>query len=236
MLLFLLPLIFLSAPSARAQGSDRTGEGQPAPEARPSDQPEIMSAAELMCHIKKGANIPDRLAQETAENITNALKMIKFPPGKFTRISLLHFMAQVIKESSGGRFMTELRPRSRNNTGYGYIQVTGRANLRQAEQCINRIQPGLGVGIASNPEAKLGRHAPNKQLAALASLCWWDANIVKNDRHNRFALGNRETDAQRISEIVNTGRIGGRMTGGFRNAVERGKVFLRMLRGGRQCP
>jgi hypothetical protein len=195
---------------------------------------DLFSAAEVKCMLNK-IGIKDPTAQKTAEDLTEAAKVMKLPPQKFNRTSFMHLLAQIKAESDGGSVMTEKAPKSADKTGYGYIQVTGAANLRDAEKCINEVAPGKGNGIASNPEGTLGKSAPDKFLAALASFCWWKKNMVDNDKHNQLTLTATAEADHHVSEVVNTGHIGGQMTGGFQNAVNRGNTFTQLQDGERSC-
>ncbi|HWU44489.1 MAG TPA: hypothetical protein VN132_13655, partial [Bdellovibrio sp.] len=124
--------------------------------------------------------------------------------------------------------------RSADKTGYGLIQVTGPDNLKQAQECMNRIQPGFGNGVASNPKATLGDPG-NLLKPALASFCWWEKNIVQNDKHVEISKSPTEEDEKKIHEIVNTGHIGGKVTGGVQQVKERQTTFTQLKEGERQC-
>lgn len=194
---------------------------------------ETMRASEIKCLLEK-VKVPSDQAQKTAEAMAQALQMIKFPSSRFTRISLLHFIAQIKSESQAGGELIEKGARSPSKTGYGLIQVTGPDNLKQAQDCMNRVQPGFGNGVASNPKATLGNPS-NLLKPALASFCWWEKNIVQNDEHDEISKSPTEDDEKKIHEIVNTGHIGGKVTGGAQQVKERQSTFTQLKEGERQC-
>lgn len=194
---------------------------------------ENMHASEIKCLLEK-VKVPSAQAQKTAEAMAQALQMIKFPSDKFTRISLYHFIAQIKSESDAGGLLIEKAPKSADKTGYGLIQVTGPDNLQQAQKCMNEIQAGLGNGVASNPAKTLGNK--NDLLKpALASFCWWKKNIVENAKHVEISKGPTEEHEKQIHEIVNTGHIGGKVTGGATQVKERQTTFTQVKEAERQC-
>lgn len=195
-----------------------------------------MTDDEITCLLKK-VDVKDNVAKETGVAIKDALNKLKFDSSKFTRASLMQFLAQIKAESAGGSVMTEKAPKSADKTGYGLIQVTGKDNLQQAEKCAAEAGISECRGMASNPEGKLGQSAPNKFCAAVASFCWWKANMLKNEERIAINKSMMEEDSRKISQIVNTGDIKGehKMTGGVQNANAREGHFSKIKNGENSC-
>lgn len=188
---------------------------------------EIADERKLEC-LLKAADVKEEVARDTAKGLKEALKTIKFSRDKFSDVALKHFVAQITSESGGGAILTEKAPKSADKTGYGLIQVTGSANLEDAKRCINELDPPKGNTVTSNPEQALGNGAKDKYLPALASLCWWKKNIVENNQHLSYSQKDGDTDAVAISQIVNTGHVGGEMTGGSANSDKRNEIFKKL--------
>jgi predicted chitinase len=145
-------------------------------------------------------------ADRASAAIANSLKELKLDPKRFTKLSLFHFLAQITSESIYGSKLIQVNAPSEAARGYGYCQVTGRANITKAAACMNKASPGSGIGVVSNPAGTIGRD-PGK--AALASLCWWKINIVENDQNDRYCKCSGPECVRSLTQIGNSGHVGG---------------------------
>lgn len=228
----LLP-IALAMTAIHVQATETAGSSDAGSASSSGSSGDVMSTGEVKCLLEK-IGVDSHMAESTATNVTEALKLMKFDSAEFTRTSLLHFLAQIHAESTSGKNMTEKAPKSASRTGFGYIQVTGKRNLRSAEQCMNEVSPGSGTGVSTSPNDTIGANG-DPLKAALASLCWWRTNIVDNDRHVQISKDSSRSSDKMITEIVNAGHIGGRVTRGAQNISERQDTFSELQAGETQC-
>ena len=196
------------------------------------------SAIELSCLLSKAdPNVSKADAMTTADGLQKALKLIRFPEGKFTRTSLLHFLAQSLAETGHLKYTEQLGNVSADKKGWGLIQVTGPANMKECCDCVNSCAPGEGDKIRSSPAATMGNGTSERTNAALLSLCWWRKNVTQNEAHAQISNTNDGTAARRMTEIVNAGGVGRKVTGGETNLAQRERYFqqLSSLDSGGSC-
>ncbi|MGE3684665.1 MAG: hypothetical protein AB7G93_23355 [Bdellovibrionales bacterium] len=236
--------LILGSVSALADRTGRTDRGEDRTTSSDSRSgtryQEVMPADEIQC-ILQDVGVKQEVAHRTAESLTQALRMMNFPPEKFTRTSLLHFLTQIKAESDACGNLTQDGAKSKEKTGYGCIQVTGSYNLKAAEKCINERHPGLGKGVSSDPEHTIGEGTENYVLPVMASLCWWEANMIENDDHNDITRAVGSSAVQNITHIVMTGRLDPkRLSKKNRKAVaasveKREKISEEIKEGERKC-
>lgn len=235
LLLAINGLLLQSARADRTAGSYDSGETAPFNLAGGS-MGASTPPAQIKCLLAK-IGIKEPTATQTAEGLSKALQAMKFQSDQFPPSALLHFIAQIKAESGAGAENTEKGAKSPDKTGYGLIQVTGQTNLNKAQQCINQKAPGRCTGGQTNPGQVFGAGAKDQFCPAMASLCWWEANITQNEGHNKYAKEmNGEAD-KHISSIVNTGHdgTGAGMTGGVKNANDRATTFEQLEQGEQSC-
>ena len=227
-------LFIIASPSSfadRAAGTDPQYDFVPeAPLARGY---EMIYASEIACLLKVSGVEADQ-ATKTSEVLIDALRIMKFEPGEFTRASLMHFLAQIRYESAGGARLTQMGNVPLSRRGYGYIQVTGIGNLKNAEACMNEHSPGLGNGVARNPEKTIGDSGDNVK-AAVASLCWWQTNIINNPTHLDISNEASEDADIGISQIVTTGHLSDRPNRNMTNINLRKATFTEINENENQC-
>lgn len=212
--------------------------GQPAQRVNSSYLPSLQSRGSMttykMACILQKAGVDASLAADTAVQVAAALGLMRFDPDKWNECSLLHFFTQIISESGAGAHLTQLGNPPPSKTGYGYLQVTGPDNLRMASQCMNKYSPPLGNNVPSDPEHTIGRSG-DRLKAALASLCWWEANMVNNSSHNQLCTQCDPESARKVCKIVNTGSSTGQMSGGTAEETKRLQIFQKVSGAASTC-
>ena len=196
------------------------------------------SAAELSCLLTKAdPAVKKENAQTTSEGIENALKKIKFTAGEMSRTGLMHFLSQVLAETGHLRTTEEKGAKSEKKKGWGLIQVTGDDNLKECSTCMDQCSPGDGRKVLSNKAASIGDAASDRTSAALISLCYWKKNVIQNRKHKRVADEKSPTASEEMTQIINAGGIGKKVTRGQDNLDERKKLFTELTSadGGGSC-
>ena len=186
-----------------------------------------MAAPEIKC-LLKSEGIDEQTASKTSDVLARALPKIQLDGRKFNRISFLHFLAQIKSESGAGQNETQIGDQPPNKKGYGLNQVTGFDNLEDCAKCMNQVQPGLGDGVVQSPETTVGAHG-DPYKSAMISLCWWRNNIVNNSRNDSICLQPTGVAVIDITQISNSGHIGGKVTGGEASLDKREDSFQKLL-------
>ncbi len=173
-------------------------------------------------------------ADETAYAVVKAAAKMGLPSDKFSFVSLMHFLAQIRAESAAGANTIEDNPKSSSVRGYGFIQVTGPANLLMVSKCMNEIDPGSGNNVVSSPATTIGK---DPYLGALSSLCWWKRNIAENNKHCEISKDTSVNSCINIHKIVNTGSMNSKVqvTGGNAEEQRRVQHFNQLMQGEKQC-
>lgn len=184
------------------------------------------SKEEIVC-LLKSIDVKPQDAETAADAFVRALDALGLDELYFNTVSLLHFLAQTATESAGFHKLVQdhdpsLKP---DKIGYGYIQVTGSSNRKEAAECMKEADPGSEKGVTENPLVTIGR-VP--YLAALASFCWWKNNIIENP-HNDLAKSPDPVASEKLTHLINAGDIRKPVTNGKRNIEERKGTFKRLL-------
>ena len=189
-----------------------------------------MTPEEIMC-LLRAIKVTEKDARAAAEAFARALNSLKLSSRHFNRTSLMHLLAQSYKESAQFSTLIQKGKVPASKRGYGYIQVTGSENRKEAAQCMAEADPGSEKNVYEFPAITIGRMA---YQAALASLCWWKRNIIENP-HFPLALTPDTNAAQKLTHLVNAGEINKRITGGEANARERAQIFKKLMLAEPKC-
>ena len=111
-------------------------------------------------------------------------------------------MAQTKAESDCGQQNTQQGAVSQNKKGFGMIQVTGEANLANAQACMNQAAPGQCAGALQNPEAVCGQRCKKSTVPCLSvALLGKCTNIISNQK-NDDASNRWPESVQQITKVV----------------------------------
>lgn len=192
-----------------------------------------MGASEISCILRAGGAKGD--VNATGRAVYDAVRAMKFPSGRFNRTSLIHYLAQITAESGGCAQRTQLGSNiPAHKMGYGCIQVTGPSNLARASKCMNEVDSPAGNNVARDPQNTIGMGG-SLYKANLASLCWWRENMVKNASRAEITKASSDKAAYDVHQIVNTGEVGGAVTGGRDGLAQRAATFRKMYRAEQSC-
>jgi hypothetical protein len=193
------------------------------------------SPREIQCLLMSDKSVRASDAMKTATDLSKAIKMMRFPPGTFTRMALLHFLSQIIKESDRLKTMEQrgVPANKQNKKGWGFLMVTGPENLEDsskcASQCVQDDDLRNKTDMLSDLEGTVGNGADDRVMAGLISLCWWKTNMIDNVDHNILSSQGTQEASEKITQIVNAGAIGKKVTDGKKNLKERKKIFQNLL-------